>query len=365
MCAAARPERWHQCAATPYQSSLEANPRPPCDQRPLRSNLPTVELIAQPPLDPERAGHRLPPEKARAAVAAGTLDPCKADPPTSKQLKAWAKEHESLSPSEEEAKQLALRLLGSASSVEQIHKYFSNKRLERFLKAEEQRVALADPTSGAYLQFVVLRIVQRAAESIAGIASPFGAHEYRMLLSDSRIDLSAFGSTKEMAERIFENRHHIINMLRLNSDSILSVPTDGAMLVDGEEDDPLTCSVCGSGDASEANPIVKCDGEHETEVGTHLECMDPPLDGGVPEDAWFCVKCQQNSVYQVKAVVAKDPRMKRLVNGQRTGKACVHYKIEWAGEQWAGHDTWEALESLQQPRVKEMVSAFNKRARRV
>ena len=118
-------------------------------------------------------------------------------------------------------------------------------------------------------------------------------------------------------------------------------------------------------DASEANPIVKCDGEHETEVGTHLECMDPPLDGGVPEDAWFCVECQQNSVYQVKAVVAKDPRMKRLVNGHRTGKACVHYKIEWAGQQWMGHDTWEALESLQQPRVKEMVSAFNKRARRV
>ena len=79
-------------------------------------------------------------------------------------------------------------------------------------------------------------------------------------------------------------------------------------------------------DASEANPIVKCDGEHETEVGTHLECMDPPLDGGVPEDAWFCVECQQNSVYQVKAVVAKDPRMKRLVNGQRTGKACVNYR---------------------------------------
>ena len=40
------------------------------------------------------------------------------------------------------------------------------------------------------------------------------------------------------------------------------------------EDDPLTCSVCGSGDASEANPIVKCDGEHETEVGTHLDEVD-------------------------------------------------------------------------------------------
>ena len=66
---------------------------------------------------------------------------------------------------------------------------------------------------------------------------------------------------------------------------------------------------------------------------------------------------------QVKAVVDKKKSMKRLVNGRRCGKACVHYRIGWAGEQWKGQDTWEPLDSLQASRVKEMISAFNKRRR--
>ena len=90
--------------------------------------------------------------------------------------------------------------------------------------------------------------------------------------------------------------------------------------------------------------------------------MDPPIDAP-PEDEWFCIKCQEKSLYQVKAIVDKNDTMKRLCNGQRVGKACVHYKIEWAGQQWVGHDTWEPLDSLQAPRVKEMISAYNKRLR--
>ena len=53
----------------------------------------------------------------------------------------------------------------------------------------------------------------------------------------------------------------------------------------------------------------------------------------------------------------------RLRNGQRTGKPCVHYKVKWAGAQWEGHDTWEPLENLQAPRVKAMVSEYNKNKR--
>ena len=88
-----------------------------------------------------------------------------------------------------------------------------------------------------------------------------------------------------------------------------------------------------------------------------------PLDAP-PEDEWFCVACQEKSLYQVEAVVDKRDKMKRLRNGQRTGKACVHYKVKWAGAQWEGHDTWEPLENLQAPRVKKMVSEYN-RAKRV
>ena len=81
-----------------------------------------------------------------------------------------------------------------------------------------------------------------------------------------------------MMERTFENKDHIINMLKLDRAAILDAPTDADELVEDEEDDPLTCAVCASGDASEANPIIKCDGEHDTEVGVHLRCMDPPMD---------------------------------------------------------------------------------------
>ena len=102
--------------------------------------------------------------------------------------------------------------------------------------------------------------MSRAADSIAGIASPFKAPEYSLLLADERVNLSPRGNAKEMMERIFENRDHIINILALDREDILNAPTDSGDLVEDEEDDPLTCSVCESGDASEANPIVKCEG---------------------------------------------------------------------------------------------------------
>ena len=360
----------HECASAgqlgrlckpsdyPFASSLTFKT---CSERPLRSKE-GIELIAQPPLDPDRKGHRLPPAKATAAVAAGTLDPRESSLTTSKQLKAWAAEHNSLNPSAAQVQQLATRLLGDPECADQVDKYFCQKRLERFLKAEEQRAALADPKSAAYSQLVVLRIMSAAAASIPGIATPFKAPEYRLLLSDPRIDLSSRGSAKEMMERIFERNDHIINMLGIDRAAILKSPTDAAELVEDEEDDPLTCSVCDSGDASDANPIVKCDGAHETEVGVHLSCMVPPLDE-LPEGEWFCAKCQAASVYQVNAIVEKRDKMKRLRNGARTGRACVHYRVQWAGRQWEGQDTWEPLESLQAPRVKAMVSEFNKTKR--
>ena len=55
---------------------------------------------------------------------------------------------------------------------------------------------------------------------------PFKAPEYRLLLSDARIVLSPRGTAKEMMERIFENKDHIINMLKLDRTAILNAPTD-------------------------------------------------------------------------------------------------------------------------------------------
>ena len=121
-----------------------------------------------------------------------------------------------------------------------------------------------------------------------------------------------------------------VTPISFNIGTRLAISLDAGELVEGEEDDPLTCSICGSGDATAANPIIKCDGEHETEVGMHLRCMEPPLDAP-PEDEWFCAECQEKSLsYQVESIVDKREKMKRLRNGQRTGKPCVHYKVPTA-----------------------------------
>jgi hypothetical protein len=131
--------------------------------------------------------------------------------------------------------------------------------------------------------------------------------------------LSPRGTAKEMMERIFENKDTIINMLALDRTTILKAPTDTGELVEDEEVDPLMCSSVRRAPTRPrpTRSIIKCDGEHETEVGVHLGCMDPPLDS-LPEDEWFCKECQQKSLYQVEAIVDKRDKMKRLLNGQRT-----------------------------------------------
>ena len=52
----------------------------------------------------------------------------------------------------------------------------------------------------------------------------------------------------------------------------------------------------------------------------------------MPEDEWFCAACQAKSIYQVESIVEKR-LMKRLRDGQRTGRACIHYRIKWVGAQ--------------------------------
>ena len=62
----------------------------------------------------------------------------------------------------------------------------------------------------------------------------------------------------------------------------------------------------------------------------------------------------------MKSIKAKQS-MGRLhpITRVRSSKKCMHYLVEWEGEQWVGHDTWEPLDRLQAPRVKALVNAFN------
>ena len=72
-------------------------------------------------------------------------------------------------------------------------------------------------------------------------------------------------------------------MLGLDRSVIEQVPTAAAAAADAE-DDPLLCVVC-QGDASEEDPILKCDGVHATEVGYHIGCLpEGHRLGSVPRD---------------------------------------------------------------------------------
>ena len=92
------------------------------------------------------------------------------------------------------------------------------------------------------------------------------------MLNDPRIDLSSRGNKRELQERLFEKRLHICNMLNLSLSEVERVP-DAAEQARDEDDDPLASAVCASTNASDTNPILKCGGVHDVEVGYHMQCL--------------------------------------------------------------------------------------------
>ncbi|OIV91001.1 hypothetical protein TanjilG_16961 [Lupinus angustifolius] len=63
---------------------------------------------------------------------------------------------------------------------------------------------------------------------------------------------------------------------------------------DNKEEDTI-CRVCGSGDRGDV--MLICGDEKSSVgcgVGTHIDCCDPPLTE-VPEEDWFCPKCNETS----------------------------------------------------------------------
>ncbi|KAL1543975.1 hypothetical protein AAHA92_20884 [Salvia divinorum] len=59
--------------------------------------------------------------------------------------------------------------------------------------------------------------------------------------------------------------------------------------------DDAACQVCGSRDRGDEMLICGDEsGSHGCGVGTHIDCLDPPLEA-VPEEDWFCRDCCQKS----------------------------------------------------------------------
>ena len=280
----------------------------PCAERPLR--MAQVPLVPDSVRDPDRPGHFLKYQQVKALIAEGKLDPRAVLEIPSSKLKVWSKAND-LTPSPGQLSELASQALGSADLSEEVEKFFSIRRMSRFLKAEEAREALADPSSERYLIHVAERLMTQASAKVVGLASPYSLEDYQLVLTDPRIDLSSRGKKRELQERLFVRRAHVCNMLQLSLSEVERVP-DAAEQARDEDDDPLACAVCLSTDASDANPILKCDGVHDVEVGYHMQCLpaEARLDE-VPDNDWFCPMCREKGFWEAAERCA-ERRLSRL-----------------------------------------------------
>ncbi|CAM0947202.1 unnamed protein product [Alopecurus aequalis] len=69
------------------------------------------------------------------------------------------------------------------------------------------------------------------------------------------------------------------------------VAMDDPEALDGDPEDDLSCSACGSTDRGEVMLICGSeDGAVGCGAGTHIDCCDPPLDH-IPDEDWLCPKC--------------------------------------------------------------------------
>ena len=196
--------------------------------------------------------------------------------------------------------------------------------------------------------------MDNAAAKVAGISAPFGKPDYVALLSDPRLELNARGTKLELMERLFESRAFIITQLGLSAEHINGADPFGG--VQGiEDDDPITCQVC-EGGPSEENPIIKCDGQHEFEVGYHLCCLPSIMIGGVltppampaAEDDWLCPSCINAGLCIIQAV-----------KGKRKHKSRVQYLVSYVGCA-DDQDRWEDFQHLKEiAHVRDLIRQFN------
>ena len=86
-----------------------------------------------------------------------------------------------------------------------------------------------------------------------------------------------------------------------------------------EDEDDVSCEVCGSGAVGPGNDLVLCDGEHEVTVAYHQACLEPTLDP-IPEGDWFCLACceaAQAMDMQSKADSSYPPSQGTLTDGHK------------------------------------------------
>ena len=68
------------------------------------------------------------------------------------------------------------------------------------------------------------------------------------------------------------------------------VPEESMAEENEDEGEDIVCVHCLSGDASDGNNILICEGAHSAMVGWHQLCLTPPLQE-IPTGCWLCLEC--------------------------------------------------------------------------
>lgn len=229
---------------------------------------PETPFLVDPPFDEQRpGGHFCELDGMCAALNSGACSATFVREMPATTLKKYYKESSTF-PSYEEKCRLSRKVLGSDSDekLTLIDRWFSERRMDDFVKMEErrQRKANADQLESDELRKLAEQMLQLARQPPASIAAisalPGSREDYAALLSDARVDLNVLSRKRdELMERTVEHREFIIGALGLDRDAVYSV------LQSEENVDPFEqapCMSCGEKDFDTDNPILFCDGNH-------------------------------------------------------------------------------------------------------
>lgn len=83
----------------------------------------------------------------------------------------------------------------------------------------------------------------------------------------------------------------------------------------------VVCTACGTGDDSNGNEILLCDGKG-CEIAMHMQCLDPPLQQ-VPKGKWRCTDCAAAHSAQLEA-----RRQARRARAEETAGPPSEYELQ-------------------------------------